>query len=404
MNAEPGSPAALEAERDSTIVLLACAAFFSGAALRVCDGLLPRLARDFSITPGAASQVVISFAVAYGLMQLVFGPLGDRYGKARLMCAALFGCAGGAAASALAPGFDALVWTRMLWGMAAAGVIPLAMAWIGDNVPYAQRQATLARFLTGTLSGMMAGQLAGGLFADLAAGWRGAFFTLAVGFALVATLLLRRVRRMPAPAPSASTGRGHFGRDLWSVLQVPWARRVLLAVGAEGIFLLGPMAFLPTYLHHRHDLTLAVASGLIALYAVGGLVYAVSARRLVATLGERRMVLLGGVLMSATFLALWLSPWWFAAGPIALLMGFGTYLFHNTLQTHATQMAPASRGTAVALFAFCLFAGQALGVTLAGWSVDHLGYAPMLATAAAGLAVAGWAFAGALGRRVPPVH
>ncbi|MDP3251319.1 MAG: MFS transporter [Hydrogenophaga sp.] len=404
MNAEPGSPAALEAERDSTIVLLACAAFFSGAALRVCDGLLPRLARDFSITPGAASQVVISFAVAYGLMQLVFGPLGDRYGKARLMCAALFGCAGGAAASALAPGFDSLVWTRMLWGMAAAGVIPLAMAWIGDNVPYAQRQATLARFLTGTLSGMMAGQLAGGLFADLAAGWRGAFFTLAVGFALVATLLLRRVRRMPAPAPSASTGRGHFGRDLWSVLQVPWARRVLLAVGAEGIFLLGPMAFLPTYLHHRHDLTLAVASGLIALYAVGGLVYAVSARRLVATLGERRMVLLGGVIMSATFLALWLSPWWFAAGPIALLMGFGTYLFHNTLQTHATQMAPASRGTAVALFAFCLFAGQALGVTLAGWSVDHLGYEPMLATAAGGLTVAGWAFAGALGRRVPPVH
>lgn len=399
MSAEPASTVALEAERDSTIVLLACAAFFSGAALRVCDGLLPRLARDFDITPGAAGQVVISFAVAYGLMQLVFGPLGDRYGKARLMCAALFGCAGGAAASALAPGFDALVWTRMFWGMAAAGVIPLAMAWIGDNVPYAQRQATLARFLTGTLSGMMAGQLAGGLFADIAAGWRGAFFTLAAGFALVATLLLRRVRSMPAPPPATSPGTSHFARGLWSVLQVPWARRVLLAVSAEGLFLLGPMAFLPTYLHDRHGLTLVVASGLIALYAVGGLVYAVSARHIVARLGERRMVLVGGLLVGATFLALWLSPWWFAAGPIALLMGFGTYLFHNTLQTHATQMAPASRGTAVALFAFCLFGGQALGVTLAGWSVDHLGYTPMLLTAAAGLVLAGWAFAGALGRR-----
>ena len=47
-------------------------------------------------------------------------------------------------------------------GIAAAGVIPLAMAWIGDTVPYNQRQATLARLLTGTISGMMAGQLAGG--------------------------------------------------------------------------------------------------------------------------------------------------------------------------------------------------------------------------------------------------
>ncbi len=403
MSTEPISTAAQEAERDSTIVLLACAAFFSGAALRVCDGLLPRLARDFDITPGAAGQVIISFAVAYGLLQLVFGPLGDRYGKARLMCAALFGCAGGAAASALAPNFDALVWTRMLWGMAAAGVIPLAMAWIGDNVPYAQRQTTLARFLTGTLSGMMAGQLAGGLFADLAVGWRGAFFTLAAGFTLVATLLLRRVRRMPAAPAHTNAVPTHFARGLWSVLQLPWARRVLLAVAAEGLFLLGPMAFLPTYLHERHGLTLVVASGLIALYAMGGLVYALTARHIVASLGERRMVLIGGLIAGATFVGLWLSPWWLAAGPLALLMGFGTYLFHNTLQTHATQMAPASRGTAVALFAFCLFGGQALGVTLAGWSVDHLGYAPMLVTAAAGIAVAGWAFAGALGRRSAPV-
>lgn len=399
MSTEPVSTAAQEAERDSTIVLLACAAFFSGAALRVCDGLLPRLARDFAITPGAAGQVIISFAVAYGLLQLVFGPLGDRYGKARLMCAALFGCAVGAAASAMAPGFEALVWTRMLWGMAAAGVIPLAMAWIGDNVPYAQRQTTLARFLTGTLSGMMAGQLAGGLFADLAVGWRGAFFTLAAGFTLVATLLLRRVRRMPAPPPNTSAAPSNFIHGLWSVLQIPWARRVLLAVGAEGLFLLGPMAYLPTYLHERHGLTLVLASGLIALYAMGGLVYALSARHIVARLGERRMVLVGGLLVGATFLALWLSPWWITAGPLALLMGFGTYLFHNTLQTHATQMAPASRGTAVALFAFCLFGGQALGVTLAGWSVDHLGYVPMLVTAGAGVAIAGWVFSGALARR-----
>lgn len=399
MSIEASSPAAQEAERDSTILLMACAAFFSGAALRISDGLLPRLASDFATTPGVAGQVVISFSVAYGLMQLVFGPLGDRYGKARLMCVALFGCAIAAAASALAQGFGMLVWTRMAWGMAAAGVIPLAMAWIGDNVPYAQRQATLARFLTGTLSGMMAGQLAGGLFADTLAGWRGAFFTLAAGFLLMAILLLVRIRRMPLAPRSITPGAGHPGRSLWTVLRAPWARRVLLAVGAEGVFLLGPMAYLPTYLHQHHRLTLAMASGLIALYAVGGLVYALSARRVVASLGERRMVLVGGLLMGASFLSLWLSPWWIMAGPSALLLGFGTYLFHNTLQTHATQMAPASRGSAVALFAFCLFGGQALGVTLSGWTIDHLGHAPMLFTAAIGVTLTGWAFACAMGRR-----
>jgi predicted MFS family arabinose efflux permease len=380
------------------ILLLSGAAFFSGAALRVCDALIPRLAHDFDLTPGIAGRVIISFSMAYGFMQLLFGPLGDRYGKARLVCIALFGCAAGAFACALANSFDALVILRIVWGMAAAGVIPLAMAWIGDTVAYEHRQATLARFLTGTLSGMMAGQLAGGLFADAAPGWRGAFFTLAAGYLVIGLLLLARMRAVPAaPAPGAPALA--FRRQLRTVLAVPWARVVLVAVAVEGMCLLGPMAYLPAYLHIRYGLALSAASALVALYAVGGLVYTMLARKLVRDWGERRMVLAGGVLIGVAFLALWILPWWGLAGPLALLMGFGTYLYHNTLQTHATQMVPAIRGTSVALFAFCLFAGQALGVTLAGMAVDRLGFAPVLIAPALALPAAGAWFARALRRR-----
>jgi predicted MFS family arabinose efflux permease len=384
---------------DTTVTLLASAGFFSGAALRVCDSLLPRLARDFSVTPGAAGWVIIGFSVAYGLMQLVFGPLGDRYGKARLMCAALFGCAGGALACALAPGFGVLVATRMAWGMAAAGIIPLAMAWIGDAVPYEQRQATLARFLTGTLSGMMAGQLAGGLFADSAPGWRGAFLTLSVGYLAVALLMLARIRSAPPPVVASGRDRASFFTQLRTVLQVRWTRVVLASALAEGVFLLGPMSYLPAFLHNRFSVSLTTASALIALYAVGGLAYALTARHIVRRFGERRMAAAGGVLMGAGFLAWLVSPWWQLAGPIALLVGFGTYLYHNTLQTHATQMAPAVRGTSVALFAFCLFAGQAIGVSVTGYLFDHYGPTPLLLLPALALPLAGWGFAAALRRR-----
>lgn len=379
------------------IFLLSCGAFFSGAALRICDSLLPRLARDFDVTPGVAGRVIISFSVAYGLMQLVFGPLGDRFGKARLVNIALAGCAIGAFACVLAPGFDALVALRIVWGMAAAGVIPLSMALIGDMVPYEERQATLARMLTGLLSGMMAGQLAGGLYADSAWGWRGAFGTLAVGYTIVAIAFAVNARTSPA-AKNASA-RIAFVAQLRSVVSVPWARVILIAVGIEGVFLLGPMAYLPAFLHTRHGLSLASASALIALYAVGGLVYALTAQRIVRTAGERRMVIAGGVLMGAGFLGLWLSPWWVMAGPLALMLGFGTYLFHNTLQTHATQMAPAVRGTAVALFAFCLFAGQALGVSLSGYALDKVGFTPLLAVPAVVLTAVGAWLARAMGAR-----
>jgi predicted MFS family arabinose efflux permease len=273
------------------------------------------------------------------------------------------------------------------------------MALIGDTVPYGQRQATLARLLAGTLSGMMAGQLAGGLFAESALGWRGAFFTLAAGYAMVGVLLLARLRSTPAVHAASPRRRLDFAAQLRSVLAVPWARIVLVAVLVEGIFLLGPMAYLPSYLHLRHGLSLAAASALIALYALGGLVYAVTARQIVRRFGERRMAFAGGMLMGAGYLAWFLSPLWMAAGPIALLVGFGTYLYHNTLQTHATQMVPEVRGTAVAMFAFCLFVGQALGVSAAGYAFDHWGYAPMLLGPAMALPIAGWWFARALGLR-----
>jgi predicted MFS family arabinose efflux permease len=381
------------------VTLLAIASFFSGAALRICDGLLPRLAGDFAITPGIAGRVVLAFAVAYGLSQLLFGPLGDRYGKARVMCVALFACAAASLACALAPGFDALVRLRVFWGMAAAGVIPLAIAWIGDAVPYEQRQATLARLLTGTLSGMTAGQLAGGLFADSTLGWRGAFGTLCAGYVVVSLLLLARLRSIPSAPAVRGGGRFAFALQFAAVLAVPWARVVLASVLVEGIFLLGPLAFLPSYLHQRFGLSLAAASALIALYALGGVVYTLVARHVVRRLGERRMVLAGGVVMGLGFAAWYATPWAWLAAPVALAVGFGTYLFHNTLQTHATQMAPATRGTGMALFAFCFFIGQAIGVTLAGYAYDHAGALPLLLVPAVALPVAGFLFSRALLRR-----
>jgi predicted MFS family arabinose efflux permease len=396
-------PAPAAAARSPTslrkaVILLGASAFFSGAALRICDGLLPRMGTDFGITAGTAGRVVLTFAVAYGVAQLVFGPLGDRYGKARLICVALFVCAFAAFACALALGFDMLVALRVLWGIGAAGVIPLGMAWVGDAVPYEQRQATLARLLLGTLSGMMAGQLAGGLFADSPWGWRGAFIAMGVGYLAVAVLLLVRMPSLATPAPPPGS-RIAFGSQLRSVVSVPWARKVLASALAEGVFLLGPIAFLPAYLHQRYGIALSSASALIALYAVGGLFYAMAARHIVRRLGERRMVAAGGVAMGAAFVALYLMPSAWMAGPVALALGFGTYLYHNTLQTNATQMVSQARGTAVSIFAFCLFTGQALGVTISGYAFDHAGPAALLLVPAVALPLAGWGFARALRKR-----
>lgn len=383
----------------AAVTLLSFASFFSGAALRICDGLLPRLSNEFGVTPGTAGQVVVTFSVAYGISQLVFGPMGDRYGKARIMCTALFCSAITSAVCAMAPGFDALVRLRILWGLTAAGVIPLSIAWVGDTVPYEQRQATLARLMLGTLGGMTAGQLAGGVFADTALGWRGAFLTLSAGYLVVSTLLFARLRHIPSAPPVRKAGLFSIPAQLGSVLAIPWARVVVLSVACEGLFLFGPMAFLPTYLHQRYGVTLSAASALISLYAVGGFVYALVARHIVQRFGERRMVLAGGVIMGVGFVGWYLSPVAWLAAPISFATGFGTYLLHNTLQTNGSQMAPNMRGTAMALFAFSFFLGQAGGVSLAAWAFDHVGPGALLLTPAIVLPLVCWNFARGLVRR-----
>jgi len=147
-----------------SIVALSFGACGSAAALRVCDPMLPHFAAEYDVGLGVAGQTVTAFAIAYGLLQLGYGPIGDRYGKYRGVTLATAGCAITSLLCALAPTFGALVGARMVAGATAGALIPLSLAWIGDTVAYERRQAVLARFLIGQMFGIAMGQrLATGL-------------------------------------------------------------------------------------------------------------------------------------------------------------------------------------------------------------------------------------------------
>lgn len=384
------------------IVALSFAALASGASMRLADALLPRLATEFGVTLGRASLVITVFAVAYGLAQALFGPLGDRFGKLRVITWACVAAALASLLCALAPGYGALLAARLLAGATAAAVIPLAMAWIGDNVPYERRQPVLARFLIGQITGFSLGVWAGGYTAEHLP-WRTPFVGVAGLFLVMAALLGRARRRLPPPQLIKAAAPGGalvtIARQFRAVLAQPWARVVLVVVFCEGAVVYGPFAFIAAHLHQRFGLALSTVGGLVMGFAAGGLVFALGAQVLVARLGEVWLVRAGSWLMAAALAAIAFAPAWGWALPACLVMGLGFYMMHNTLQTHATQMAPERRGTAVAAFACCFFLGQSIGVGLAGLVVDRLGTAPVLAAGAAGLLVVAWAFNWQRGRR-----
>jgi predicted MFS family arabinose efflux permease len=390
------APAGADPIPVAAIAALALAAMASGMSMRHVDPLLPRLARDFGIPLGQASQAITAFAIAYGVAQLMFGPLGDRYGKYRVVA---WACAASALTSwlcALAPGHAALVGARLLAGATAAAVIPLSMAWIGDAVPYAQRQPVLAKFLIGQIAGLSIGVWLGGYAAEHWH-WRTPFAVVGAVFLSVAIVLQAMRRRLPPQVTAAASAAGthalaRMAGEFRAVLARPWTRVVLLTVFLEGVALWGPFAFVPAHLHLRLGLPLSTAGALMMLFALGGLGFALGSSTLVPRLGEPWLIRCGAGAMTLGMLGVATAPDWLCAVPACFAMGLGFYMMHNTLQTNATQMAAERRGAAVAAFASSFFLGQSTGVALCGLLVGRTGTGPLIAGGALLLVAVGWNF------------
>ncbi|ODT36792.1 MAG: hypothetical protein ABS55_05100, partial [Lautropia sp. SCN 70-15] len=307
---------------------------------------------------------------------------------------------------------------RLLTGSIAAAIIPLSMAWVGDTVPYERRQATLAKFLNGTILGLILGQAMGGLLADTL-GWRSAFVLLAVIFAMAGWKLRAVVRAGASAARSSETPTAQGSTTAATaaqaapiepppagalaryalVLGVPWARVILAIVAVEGLLAFGALAFIPTSLHERAGLPIWLAGATVAAFGLGGFAYTLTAARLVRRFGESGLAIGGGAVLAAGFGLIAAAPGFLSGAIACMLIGLGYHMLHNTLQTNATQMAPTVRGTAVALFAMSLFLGQSVGVTAAAGALPSTGFAPLFAATALGLAATGAVFAWLIGRR-----
>jgi predicted MFS family arabinose efflux permease len=380
------------------IVLLSLAAFASAANMRVIDPLLVQLSVEFGVTVGAASIAATLFLFANGVFVLVHGPFGDRYGKMPVVALACLAAALCCALCALAASLDMLAGARFLTGVTSSAIIPLAIAWLGDNIPYEKRQATLARFLTGQTLGLMTGAAMGGALGDWL-GWRAVFWVLMAIYLVAGAALLGVMRARPDVARPGRRAPGSMLGQMLAVLKRRWALTVIIVVALEGGVFWGAFTFVGADLHERFGLGFAAVGLAVAAFGGGGFLYVTVAPILVRLLGERGLVLWGGIGLGLAFAGLALAPNAILAFAAIVLCGVTFYMLHNTLQTHGTQMAPEARGSALALFALCLFVGQAIGVPIAAPIVDRWGAVPIFWAAALFLPALAVFFAVALRRR-----
>ncbi len=369
----------------SAILLLSIATFASAATTRICDALLPQLASEFRVTPGRAAIVVMAYSFTYGLMQPPFGILGDRLGKYRIILFCCIASIATTAACAMSTTLHGLAAARLTSGVAAAAIVPLSIAWIGDVVDYSERQTTIARYMMGQVAGLISGQAFGGWVGEQF-GWRSTFVIIVALYVIASAGLARELKINPLTRdrPESANAQGMFATYA-SALRSRQVRRVLAACFVEGFLCFGASAYITTMLHQRFDMSFGQAGLALAAFGAGGLTYAISARRVVPRLGEVGVAQLAAAIFLVSFGALAFAPTPWLAVPACFGAGAAYYLVHSVLQVNASQMTPDARGSGMALFATFFFIGQAMGVALAAPLVDTWGTTPIFAVAAIAL-------------------
>src|SRR3954468_8694167 len=151
---------------------------------------LPVIARDLgSITD--LSWVVSAYVVAAAATTPLWGKLGDRYGRKRLLEIALSLFLAASALCGAAQDISQLIAVRLVQGVAAGGLMTLAMAAVGDLVSMRERGRYQGYIAMTFAVATIVGPLRGGLLVDDAS-WRGVSrVNLPVGLLALAGLATR---------------------------------------------------------------------------------------------------------------------------------------------------------------------------------------------------------------------
>jgi predicted MFS family arabinose efflux permease len=387
-----GDPASVTAP--VLLVILSLCGFSGALATRLIDPLITSIAADFATSVSVVALLSSAFALPFGLSQPILGPIGDSLGKTwiiKLATAVLALCL---LASALAPGLTILFLSRVLGGVAAGGIMPACMALIGDSFPLAVRQVAMSRYIGATLVGQLVGASLGGVVAEWV-GWRAVLGGAAGLAVLAAAAAIGMLPRSAQPRTPLRVDEAAARYQL--VLGNPRSFVCFGVVFLEGLAIYGIMPFIGDLLQSRGAGGLREAGFVIGGLGIGGLLYAFVVPLILRFARRPAMMAAGGLIAATGLGGVGQEVAWPVQMASMIVLGFGFFLLHNSVQTEVTELAPSARASSFSLHAFSFFLGQALGPIVYGLALPSAGAPISLAGGAAILAGTGLAASRLLG-------
>lgn len=175
---------------------------------------MPAIVRDLHTDIAAVVGALSLFLAAFGVGQLCWGSLSDRYGRRATLVASAILFVIGSAVCASASSIAGFLCGRVVQALGAAGGAAISRAMIRDTRGREDSASTIGYMVMATSVGSGMAPVAGGLL-DAAAGWRAVFALLLVlGIALVFACL----RFLPETHPPQVRGATRLGWDAYIAL------------------------------------------------------------------------------------------------------------------------------------------------------------------------------------------
>jgi len=364
-------------QRERVLRVLSLATFIIFFQAFMVAPIIPRLSEIFGVSPQEIGLIVPAYLIPYGLATLVYGLLADRLGLWRIMAVSLLAFAALTALTATARSVQELALWRLLTGLGASGVVPLALILVGRLYPYEQRGRPLGWIFGAMAGGMAFGSTLGALLEPYV-GWRALFLSVGIIGAVMLIILLPHRGLIGSALQAVGGSLGISFRGYRELLNTARGRGTYAYVFVNSIFHSGVFTWLGLYLERRYGLG-PVGIGLALLgYGIPGFAFGPLIGRAADRYGRGRLIPLGLALSAVAAAALIIDMPLIAAAVAITVLSLGYDMTQPLFAGLVTSIGGQRPGQAMGLNVFMLFVGFGLGSLVFG-EVLRLGFAPALA-------------------------
>ncbi|PYR84069.1 MAG: MFS transporter [Acidobacteria bacterium] len=369
----------------------------------ILAAVLPRVKSELVLTDFQLGLLANVFLVTYFVTSPLFGALGDRLSRPRLMSAGVTVWSMATAAAGFTADFVQLLIARAWVGIGEAAYATISPALLSDYFPRSQRGRAFAVFYVAIPVGSAAGFLLGGTL-ERAFGWRAAFYAVGLPGIVLALLALRPRSASPSGRSlkerADAPGEGFSTRNTLSDLFRNKAYVGTVLGYAAYTFALGGLAFfMPTYFERVRGLELARADftvgGVTVLAGLSGTFLGGYLGDWIAARVKYGQLWLSGLSSIAAVIPAWLaltvasSPTyivWFFLAEFLLFLSTGPV---NVMIVSVVPPDARARSMAVSIFTIHLF-GDAISPPIIGWLADTHGLARAVLIVPVAIAISGF--------------